>query len=394
MQMSDFIWVTLVRLRSALLVLCASSLPLCLIGFSLAAPHANAASAAEEAAPHNPDKWELWSGPTCLRGANIWQKRVKPDDAMGPGPVGPPYPQEDLQHLAAWGANYVNISHPGVFSEQEPYAFDPRVFDHLTALLDKAERAGLFAVVAFRTGPGRNEAIFGGEQEKKLDALWNSLAAQEAWVDMWRETARRLKDRSVVVGYELMVEPETKNHRLWNTLAQKITRAIRQIDPRVPILVGGADWSDVDALDFLQPTGDSRTVYVVHQYEPYSYTHQKRKNVSDKPEKLAEAYRKIRKFKSRYEVPMAVNEFGAVRWATDVDQFIGRQMQYLEELGANHALWLWETSFPLNYDEFNFRHGPDRGHHADVSTSALIEVIQRNWKLNQIRWNSKQFGEP
>ena len=34
------------------------------------------------------EKFDLWRGPTYLRGANIWQKRVTPDDAMGSGPVG------------------------------------------------------------------------------------------------------------------------------------------------------------------------------------------------------------------------------------------------------------------------------------------------------------------
>ena len=117
------------------------------------------------------DKWDLWRGPTCLRGANIWQKRVKPDDAMGPGPVGPPYSQQDLDRLAAWGANYVNVSYPGVFSEKPEYRFDDGVFQNLVGLIDKAQRAGLFVVVAFRTGPGRNEAVFGGEDEEKLDVL-------------------------------------------------------------------------------------------------------------------------------------------------------------------------------------------------------------------------------
>jgi hypothetical protein len=330
------------------------------------------------------DKWDLWRGPTCLRGANIWQKRVKPDDAMGPGPVGPPYGQEDLDRLAAWGANYVNISHPGTFSERPDYRLDEGVFQNLDKLIEKAQRAGLFVVVAFRTGPGRNEAVFGGEDEKKLDVLWTSSAAQQAWISMWRETARRLKDRPAVVGYDLMVEPETKNHSLWNGLAVKITQAIREVDARTPILVGGADWSTVDSLDALRPTGDSRTVYVVHRYEPYGYSHQERKGVALKPGELDEADRKIREFKSRHGVPVAVNEFGAVRFAPDVDRYVSEQMRRIEALGANHAIWLWETSFPLNYDDFNFRHGPDRGRHADVPTSPMIEAVKRNWGLNRI----------
>src|SRR5438270_7370811 len=59
------------------------------------------------------EKFDLWRGPTLLRGANIWQQRVTRDDDMGAGPVGPPYSQQDFNNLTAWGANYVNISHPG-----------------------------------------------------------------------------------------------------------------------------------------------------------------------------------------------------------------------------------------------------------------------------------------
>ena len=64
------------------------------------------------------EKFDLWKSGTCLRGANIWQKRVKTDEGMGDGPVGPPYTQEDFCKLADWGANYVNISHPGIFAEK------------------------------------------------------------------------------------------------------------------------------------------------------------------------------------------------------------------------------------------------------------------------------------
>ena len=238
-------------------------------------------------------------------------------------------------------------------------------------------------VVAFRTGPGRNEAVFGGEDERKLNVLWTSSAAQQAWIKDVAETARRLRNQSVVVGYDLMVEPETKNHSLWNGLAAKITQAIREVDARTPILVGGADWSTADSLDSLQPTGDSRTVYVVHQYEPYGYSHQERKGSSFETSDLEQVDRKIREFKLRHRVPLRSMNSGPCG-PPDVDRFISEEMRRIEALGANHAIWLWETSFPLNYDEFNFRHGPDRNQHTDVPTSQMIEAIKRNWGLNRI----------
>ena len=49
------------------------------------------------------DKWDLWIGGPHLRGANIWQAIVIPEldgsEFKGPGPVGPPYAQEDFDRL-------------------------------------------------------------------------------------------------------------------------------------------------------------------------------------------------------------------------------------------------------------------------------------------------------
>ena len=330
------------------------------------------------------EKFDLWRGPTYLRGANIWQKRVTPDDAMGSGPVGPPYSQLDLNDLASWGANYVNISHPGIFTEKADYRIEEGVFQNLSDLIDKAERAGLFVVVSYRTGPGRNEAVFGGENEVALAKVWKNKNAQNGWVEMWRETARRLKDRKNVVGYDLMVEHETKKAGVWNRLASSITDVIRTVDATTPILIGGADWSAVDSLNGLQVVADSRTVYTVHQYEPSDYTQEGIS--SSKTNQLQSLYDRISDFAATNRVRIAINEFGVVRFARDADNFLQTQIAMIEKLGANHALWLWETSFPLDYDDFNFRRGPDPNNHVDVENSALMSVVKADWANNLVHF--------
>ena len=330
------------------------------------------------------EKFDLWRGPTTLRGANIWQQRVTRDDEMGPGPVGPPYSQQDFNQLAAWGANYVNISHPGVFGEGGDYSFDEAVFQNLQQMIERAAQADLFVVVSFRTGPGRKEDIF-DDDDPRPSRVWKSKPAQAAWVEMWRETARRLKDRLNVVGYDLMVEPETTKHGVWNRLARQITEAIREVDARTPILVGAADWDTVDSLDGLELNGDARTVYTVHQYEPYAYSHQEGRRAGYDPAEVEALYRRIADFKNQNHVPVAINEFGVERFAPNASDYVAQQMRLIEAMGANHALWLWETSFPLDYDEFNFRRGPDARNHHDVPTSALIEAIKADWAANAVR---------
>ncbi|MBE9569257.1 MAG: hypothetical protein IMF11_01405, partial [Proteobacteria bacterium] len=122
------------------------------------------------------------------------------EGTLGDGAVGPLFSQEDFNRLAALGANYVNISHPGLFTEIPPYVLDEDIQENLDNLLQMIAAADMFAVITFRTGPGRSEfwAVFGEDtaanpEEGWFDpsyynhAVWTDQAAQAAWAEMWRQ---------------------------------------------------------------------------------------------------------------------------------------------------------------------------------------------------------------
>jgi hypothetical protein len=374
-----------------------------------------------------------------LRGANIWQRQVYPEldgpEFLGPGPFGPPYTQEDLDQLSALGANYVNISHPGLFTETPPYLLDEAVQSNLDRLLGMIARADMFAVISFRTGPGRSEFTFVWDEVGDWfdasylnDSLWQDQLAQDAWAEMWGYTAERYRDNPIVVGYDLMVEPnanEVGSHPLddpldlwnpeqfyavhggtlydWNQLYPRITAAIRQVDADTPILVAGMGYSGVDWLPYLKPTGDSRTVYVVHQYAPYLYTHQWAEVEYSYPGEfdvdwdgegdlvdrvwLETLLSTIDDFQSSHHVPVAVNEFGVVRWVPGAAFFMDDQVGLFEQLGMNHALWVWDPAWEAwneGVNGFTFRFGPDPGSKQVVS-SDLADVILKYWGRNTVR---------
>ncbi|MBN1219619.1 MAG: cellulase family glycosylhydrolase [Anaerolineae bacterium] len=387
------------------------------------------------------DKWNLWiTDFPQLRGANIYQRRVYPEldgpEFAGPGPVGPPYSQADFDRLAAMGANYVNISHPGLFTETPPYTLDPDIQSNLDNLLTMIAQADMFAVISFRTGPGRSEFTFFWDEvgdwfdESYLnDSMWQDQAAQDAWVDMWHHAASHYHDNPIVVGYDLMVEPnsnEVGSHALddaldiwdpedfyaeygntlydWNQLYPRLTTAIRQVDPNTPILIGGMGYSAIEWLPYLQPTDDPRTIYTVHQYAPFAYTHQAPPPLNTYPGLfdtdwdgaddpfnrvwLENLLSTVDDFSTTHSVPVAINEFGLMRWQPGAADFMDDQIDLLEQRGINHALWLWETSWEVyakDVDAFNFRHGPNPDNHADVDSSNLMNVISKYWQRNTIR---------
>ncbi|MGD2247035.1 MAG: cellulase family glycosylhydrolase [Candidatus Methanofastidiosia archaeon] len=396
----------------------------------------------ESESPQPFDKITLWDTSTGphLRGANIYQRRVYFEldgpEYYGPGPVGPPFTQEDFDRLAALNCNYVNISHPGLFTEEPPYKLDKGIQDNLDNLLAMIEKADMFAVISFRTGPGRSEFTFMLEEvgdwfdESYLnDSVWQDKKAQDAWVTMWQYTAYRYKDNPIVAGYDLMVEPNSNetgsnfvHDRLdmwdpeefydeyggtlydWNQWYPEIIDAIREVDKNTPILVGGNGYSAVPWLPYSKIVRDSRIVYTAHQYAPSKYTHQwytsrkctypgkcdvdwdGRKEEFDKAW-LEDYLSPIDDFIARYNVPVAVNEFGVVRWTPGAAEFMDDQMGLFEERGINNALWEWEPLWEPQAAElnpFNFFYGADPKNYTKVD-NALLQVIKKYWSYNTVR---------
>lgn len=388
------------------------------------------------------DKWSLWVDGPHLRGANIYQRRTYPEldgpEFVGAGPVGPPYYQEDFDRLAALGANYVNVSHPGLFTEEPPYSVDLTIQHHLDQLLEMIGRADMFAVISFRTGPGRSEFTFMLDEagdwydESYLNHdVWQNPDTQQAWVDMWRAATERYRNHPIVVGYDLMVEPNADEAVFdfwepdefypdhansladWNQFYPRIVTGIRQVDSVTPILVGAMGYSGVSWLPYLLATDDSRIVYTVHQYAPFQYTHQEpgflgRMDYAYPGEMdldwdgeddvfsqdwLDRLLRPADQYALNHNAPIAVNEFGLGRWQPGAADFMRDEMSLFEQRGWNHALWVWDPSWQHWVEEvnaFNFRLGPDPDNFVE-QPNELMDVIVSFWEQNHIR--PSDFGE-
>ncbi len=373
------------------------------------------------------DKYALWSNGAQLRGVNIAQRRVYPDldgpTFIGPGPVGPPFTQSDFDRLAALGANYVNISHPGLYTEAPPFTLDTGVQANLDALIGMAANAGLFVVISARTGPGRSEFTFTPDLAPDLvnDSVWESKEAQDAWVAMWSYTATRYRNQANVVGYDLMVEPNA-NARFfddydpehfyamhggtlydWNGLHPRIAAAIRAVDANTPILVGPMSYNAASWLPYLQLTGVARTVYTVHTYEPMVYTHQDPgvfllsypgrfdadgDGVKETVNRdwLQAQFAPVDDFKAAHNVPVVFNEMGVHRWCPGADRYLGDVMDLIEQDGDSFAVWLFDSSwteYVSIVDDFDFLHGPNPNNHTNVS-NALASVIEAHFAHNAV----------
>jgi hypothetical protein len=238
---------------------------------------------------------------------------------------------------------------------------------------------------------------------------------------MWQYTAQRYRDNPIVVGYDLMVEPNANEVWLdewdpdvfyeeysgslydWNQLHPQITAAIREVDQHTPVLVGGMGYSSLDWLPYVEIGVTDRIVVTAHQYEPFLYTHQDWSDDIGYPDTfdtnwdgeseyfdrtwLEERFGILDVYSQEHQIPLAINEFGVVRWAPDAHVFLDDQLTLFESRGINYAIWIWEVSYEPFAEEityFNTRFGPDP-QNTTVVENELHSVLKKYWSRNSIR---------
>ena len=387
-----------------------------IVSMSAAVPSVQAAGCAQA------DKWSQWANGR-LRGFNIFAEHADPTGETK-GPLQFPYTEADFQEMAALGANYVQISEPGLFRMRPPYGIDTEAQANLDQLLKLIGKAGLKAVIANRTGPGRNEYAFRYQVDydpqfaKHLyEPLWNSTKAQSAFVAMMGYTASRYKNNCVVIGYDPLVEPNyisTVSDQTgtyldpgsfyvkyggsvhdWNQLTPRITAAIRKVDRNTPILLEPESYGSADFLPYLKVTGDSRTVYTVHNYEPQeTYTHQSKGGTVSYPGLMdlagdgsktlvdrnwqAIQLQPLLDFKTKHSVPIAITEMGAHRFVPGVIEFLNDQLDVLDKFGASYAFWEWRAPGDLYYD-FDYRMGTDPNNEVPLPNNPILRMTRKHF---------------
>lgn len=362
------------------------------------------------------DLWNNASGPH-LRGACFAQRRVIPDldgeEFLGAGPVGAPISDGALQSLAAWGGNLAVLSHPGLYTERPPYRYDEAVADHLVDLVDRCAAAGLFVVVAFRSGPGRTEFSLhrddaGGWYPADLldESLWQSADACNAWAAMWGHTAVLLRNRTNVAGYLLMVEPNAnqaapgRNGEAidiwdadalaaavsgtpgdWPAMATILARSIRSFDTETPILVSPDGYANARFARLLDLDAVPGMVLAVHDYEPRAYTH----GGPDSGEFYEPADALVMPPEAERWM---MGEFGVRRWMPGAGGYLAARLNSLERAGAASAYFRWDsgwTPYESRENGWNPLYGSDPDATTPGGTSPTLDALMVAWRQNRVR---------
>ena len=303
------------------------------------------------------------------------------------------FSDEDMRVLGKeWNANVIrwqitrNWGRTGTDRSLEEYDkwFDGRL-DELDQALEACRRYGIRVVVDMHSPPG-------GRLEGSELAIFHEKLYADHWVKLWQKIARRYKGNEVIWGYDLVNEPvqnlpspEGVDDYLQGQV--RVARAIREIDPDMPIFIEANEWDSAGGFRELQPVDVSNVIYQVHMYVPGEFTHQgvhgsavgkvypgALGGVEWNKERLRGVLAPVREFQLAYNVHIFVGEFSAIRWAPGAAQYLTDCIELFEEYG-----WDWTYHAYREWDGWSLEHGPDL-----EDRNPTVEPTDR--KLAVLKW--------
>jgi endoglucanase len=239
--------------------------------------------------------------------------------------------EADIQRIAELGFNSVrpSLNSRLFLSEAGTSTGTEEGFRLLDNLVGWCKARGIYVIIDLHGAPGGQTGMNIDDSANNQPELFMEAKYQDQTVALWEAIARRYKDEPTVAGYDLLNEPLPEQTGAAKTykaqlepLYKRITKAIRDIDPKHMVILEGADWAG-DWTVFSEPF-DKNLVYQFHYY------------CWGNPPVLTSIQRYL-DYRNRFNVPVWVGEIGemdnTVAWATT---------ESLEANNIGWSYWPWK----------------------------------------------------
>ena len=176
--------------------------------------------------------------------------------------------KKDFENIKSLGVEVLRL--PVWFEVWNEGAPDYKVSDECWSYLDDSiswcEELGMYIIIDFH-----NDCDGASKTDPNIEKVL---------LKVWPQIANRYKNKGDLVIYEVMNEPHFKSGNIdadikkWGAIQGNVLKAIRQIDKKHTVIVGGADWNSIDSMLKLPEYQDDNLIYNFHDYSPFLFTHQ------------------------------------------------------------------------------------------------------------------------
>lgn len=184
--------------------------------------------------------------------------------------------EAEIRDLAELGYNSVRIPIHWrlLMEENEEVTFIESGFRLIDECLDWCEKHSLYAFIDMHGAPGGQTGANIDDSIDDVPRLFIDEHSYRQCIELWKEIARRYKDRTIVGGYDLLNEPirpessEMKNydHLLPQliTFYEDVIHEIRKIDDKHMLSIEGHHWST--STEVFDRVYDPNMVIHFHRY--------------------------------------------------------------------------------------------------------------------------------
>jgi len=322
------------------------------------------------------------SQPQRLRGLNLggWLSQIDAIQEKDPGNfpgidkhIETFISDADFSNVSSWGFDHVRVPIDSYlfFTEDDEAPIENRLvsIDRAVAL---SKRHNLKIIIDLHECPGHDFADGASASIQKLFSTDDTSVKKAERI--WACLAERYCSEEHVL-FESLNEPVAPTAAVWNTVRDRLCRAIRRHAPKSTIISGSNMWNRPSAFSELTPFDDDNIMYSVHFYEPLLFTHQfapwipepEMKVVRDYPAdygsglmrhyglvlsmgvwdrgRMVEEFAPVSEFMEKYGARVICNEFGVyapvelkaqLRWYEDL-------LSVLKEMGIGFSYWNYKN---------------------------------------------------
>jgi len=187
----------------------------------------------------------------------MWMQQGNEIDKLNFGAFG----KKDMENIKLLGADVIRLPiNLNYYTSGSPnYTIDPLCYFFLDKIIDWAEELQL-------------NLILDNHTFDPIQPTEPNIA--EILVPIWKQMADHYKNRSNLIYYEILNEPHGISEADWNIAQKKVVDAIRKIDTKHTIIIGGSNFNSYNSLDQMPVYEDNNLIYTYHFYDPFLFTHQ------------------------------------------------------------------------------------------------------------------------
>ena len=250
----------------------------------------------------------------------------------------------DFELIKNFGFNVVRVpfDYRMLQEDEPPYRIRKDAFVHLDRALEMAEAAGVYVILDLHGTPGGNSReMHTGEANQP--GMWGNPTCYQRTADLWREIARRYKDRSVVAAYDFVNEPygdykQDLRPELAKLMPQ-LYRAVREVDDHHLVYFSGPLSGGISFYGDPKEQGFHDVGFTEHFYAGL---------FGDKPvleshaRDLNQNFPKKRAYMQHLGVPYYVGEFNVVNRAAGGERVMREYYDRMGVYGWAATMWSYK----------------------------------------------------